>query len=230
MFRIKATQLVKKVGSHSNEVTVINHINLAVSSGEFVAILGSSGSGKSTLLHLLGGLDYPDEGIIELNGMKFPYDDDDELTEFRRKNIGFVFQSANLIQGLNAEENILLPVNINNGVLDDEYFSEIVNKLGIADLLHRLPNHMSGGEQQRVAIARALICKPSVILADEPTGNLDSKNSMVIANLLKENSSYFNQAIIVVTHDFAVANLADRVITLQDGRWADENAGNVNAV
>jgi len=215
---LKANSLVKKYTSFGGEVIAVNGVDFTADAGEFVAIVGDSGSGKSTLLHLLGGLDYPDKGSIKVGGMEFPYKNDEELTAFRRRNIGFVFQQYNLIPVLSVEENIILPVTLDGDDLDEAYFSHVASTLGIQPLLKRFPSQLSGGEQQRAAIARALICKPIIILADEPTGNLDSKTSIGVANMLKLNRSQFNQTIVMVTHNLEVAKVADRIIMLQDGR------------
>lgn len=215
---IKTRHLTKTYGQGETLVHALKDINLTISEGEFVAIVGSSGSGKSTLLQMLGGLDTPTEGEIEVSGRRLANLSDEELTIYRRRNVGFVFQSYNLSPILSIAENITLPLMLDGKVVDADFFEEVVTKLKIQDKLSQLPNTLSGGQQQRVAIARALVTKPAIILADEPTGNLDSQNSLEVVSLLKSSAYLYNQTIAVVTHDEEVAQMADRMIRLEDGQ------------
>lgn len=219
---LKTLSLVKIYGEKDNCVKALNEIDLTVLKGEFISIVGSSGSGKTTLLNLLGGLDSPSSGRIWIDGKDISKLANDDLTIFRRKHIGFVFQSYNLIPILNVYDNILLPLELDGQVVDNEYLQEIVNMIGIADKLEFLPHQLSGGQQQRVAIARALITKPAIILADEPTGNLDSKTSIDVMNLLLKSAKTFNQTIVLITHNESLAERADRVIRLEDGKITGE--------
>ena len=193
-------------------------VNLQVEKGEFVAVVGTSGSGKSTLLHMLGGLDRPTSGSVTVDGKDIFSLKDEELTIFRRRKIGFVFQNYNLVPVLNVYENILLPVQLDGSSPDQSYIQEIIHTLGIASKLENLPNNLSGGQQQRVAIARALASKPAIILADEPTGNLDSRTSQDVIGLLKVTSQKFSQTIVMITHNEEIAQLADRIIRIEDGK------------
>jgi len=199
-------------------VKAIDGIDFAVESGEFVSVVGSSGSGKSTLLHLLGGLDRPTDGTVEINGNLIYSMKDDELTIFRRRNIGFVFQSYNLVPVLNVEENILLPIQLDGNKPDMAFIDRVIETLGIAEKRNAMPNQLSGGQQQRVAIARALASKPAIVLADEPTGNLDSKSGMDVMGLLKVSGEKFSQTIVLITHNPEVAQMADRTVRIEDGR------------
>ncbi|MCL1917850.1 MAG: ABC transporter ATP-binding protein [Peptococcaceae bacterium] len=199
-------------------VKAVDGIDFEVESGEFVSIVGSSGSGKSTLLHLLGGLDRPTDGTVEINGNLIYAMKDEELTIFRRRNIGFVFQSYNLIPVLSVEENILLPIQLDGNKPDMVFVDRIIETLGIADKRLSMPNQLSGGQQQRVAIARALASKPMIILADEPTGNLDSKSGMDVIGLLKVSGEKFGQTIVLITHNTEIAQMADRTVRIEDGR------------
>lgn len=206
-------------------VRALDGVNLTVETGEFVAVVGQSGSGKSTLLHMLGGLDQPTSGYVvveghELNGMS-----DEQLTIFRRRNIGFVFQNYNLVPILNVYENIVLPIELDGNTIDTDFVSEIVNTLGLDGKRGNFPNELSGGQQQRVAIARALATKPSILLADEPTGNLDSKTSQDVLGVLKLTSTQFHQTIIMITHNEQIAQLADRIIHIEDGKMIRERCG-----
>ena len=196
----------------------VDGVDFGIKRGEFVAIVGMSGSGKSTLLYMLGGLEQPTDGEIILDGAKIYEMDSEDMVAYRRKNIGFIFQSYNLIPVINVLENITLPVELDGTKVDKEYLSEIIDFLGIRDKLYEMPNNLSGGQQQRVAIARALIAKPQIVLADEPTGNLDSKTSEDVMALLKKTSEKFNQTIILITHNNEIAALADRRITIRDGK------------
>lgn len=216
--------LSKIYGEGDNKVEALKNINLSINKGEFVAIIGASGSGKSTLLHLLGGLDRPTSGkvIIDENSI---YDyKDEELSIFRRRKIGFIFQFFNLIPVLDVEENIELPVVLDNEKVDNEYLDEIISILNLKDRRTHLPSELSGGQQQRVSIGRALINKPSIILADEPTGNLDSKNTREVIELLKFTARKFNQTLILITHDSNIASMADRVITIEDGQIIEDTS------
>ena len=215
---VKADNLVKYYGSGDSLVKAVVHVGLSVRKGEFVAVVGTSGSGKTTLLNLLGGLDYADEGTVLVDGQDITRMKEEELTVFRRRNIGFVFQSYNLVTVLNVEKNITLPIRLDGNRVDEEYIGGITSALGISDKRKAFPNQLSGGQQQRVAIARAIAGKPSVILADEPTGNLDSRTSAEVMGLLKMTSTRFHQTIIMITHNEAIAQLADRTIHMEDGR------------
>ncbi|CAB1262015.1 bacitracin ABC efflux transporter (ATP-binding protein) [Clostridiaceae bacterium BL-3] len=215
---LKAGELKKYYGTGSNIVKALDGVSLSVEPGEFVAIVGTSGSGKSTLLHMLGGLDNPISGSVEVDGKELSKMNDDELTIFRRRNIGFVFQNYNLVQILNVYENIVLPIELDGGKADSEFINKILRMLGLTEKLYNLPNNLSGGQQQRVAIGRALVTKPSIILADEPTGNLDSKTSQEVLGLLKMTGQQFHQTIVMITHNNEIAQLADRIVRIEDGR------------
>ena len=216
---ILVTNGLKKIyGSGENEVRALDDVSLSVAQGEFVSIVGTSGSGKSTLLHMLGGLDRPDEGTVQVDGVDIFSLKDEELTIFRRRKIGFVFQNYNLVPSLNVYENIVLPVRLDGREPDQEYLNSIIDILGLSEKLQNLPNNLSGGQQQRVAIARALASKPAIILADEPTGNLDSKTSQDVLGLLKITSARFSQTIVMITHNEEIAQLADRIIRIDDGK------------
>ena len=217
---LKAENLVKIYGQGENEVKALNNVSLEIEEGEFVSIVGSSGSGKSTLLNMLGGLDRLTSGDIYINNKKLGDMKDEELTIFRRRNIGFVFQNYNLVPILNVYENIVLTIELDGMKIDEEYIDSIINTLGLNQKLTNIPNNLSGGQQQRVAIARAIATKPSIILADEPTGNLDSKTSMDVIGLLKMTSQKFNQTIVMITHNEEIAQLADRIIRIEDGKIA----------
>ena len=217
---LKAENLVKIYGQGENEVKALNNVSLELEEGEIVSIVGSSGSGKSTLLNMLGGLDRFTSGDIYINNKKLGDMKDEELTIFRRRNIGFVFQNYNLVPILNVYENIVLPIELDGMKIDEEYIDSIINTLGLNQKLTNMPNNLSGGQQQRVAIARAIATKPAIILADEPTGNLDSKTSMDVIGLLKMTSQKFNQTIVMITHNEEIAQLADRIIRIEDGKIA----------
>ena len=217
---LKAENLVKIYGQGENEVKALNDVSLEIEEGEFVSIVGSSGSGKSTLLNMLGGLDRLTSGDIYINNKKLGDMKDEELTIFRGRNIGFVFQNYNLVPILNVYENIVLPIELDGMKIDEEYIDSIINTLGLNQKLTNMPNNLSGGQQQRVAIARAIATKPAIILADEPTGNLDSKTSMDVIGLLKMTSQKFNQTIVMITHNEEIAQLADRIIRIEDGKIA----------
>ena len=215
---LKANNLIKIYGKDENMVSALNDVSLEIEEGEFVAIVGTSGSGKSTLLNMLGGLDTMTRGEVYINDKKINDMNDEEITIFRRRNIGFVFQNYNLVPILNVYENIVLPIELDGVKIDTEYVDSIIEILGLKDKITNMPNNLSGGQQQRVAIARALATKPAIILADEPTGNLDSKTSMDVIGLLKMTSNNFNQTIVMITHNEEIAQLADRVIRIEDGR------------
>ena len=199
-------------------VKALDGVDLSVENGEFVAVVGTSGSGKSTLLHMMGGLDRPTEGRVEVAGKDIFSLTDDELTIFRRRKIGFIFQSYNLVPVLNVYENIALPVELDGQKPDGEYMDRIIKTLGLEEKIHNLPNQLSGGQQQRVAIARALLSKPAIILADEPTGNLDSKTSQDVMGFLKVTSDKFRQTIVMITHNEEIAQMADRIVRIEDGK------------
>jgi putative ABC transport system ATP-binding protein len=215
---LKTNELKKQYGTRSNLVKALDGVALNVEPGEFVAIVGTSGSGKSTLLHMLGGLDTPTSGSVEVDGKELSKMNDDQLTIFRRRNIGFIFQNYNLVPILNVYENIVLPIELDGEKPDKTFVDKIVKMLGLTEKLNNLPNNLSGGQQQRVAIARALATKPAIILADEPTGNLDSKTSQEVLGLLKMTSQQFHQTIVMITHNSEIAQLADRIVRIEDGR------------
>lgn len=215
---LQAKDLTKIYGSGENAVYALNGVNFSVEKGEFVAVVGTSGSGKSTLLHMLGGLDRPTSGSVVVDGQEIFSLKDEALTIFRRRKIGFVFQNYNLVPVLNVYENIVLPVQLDGKVPDAEYIDSIIETLGLESKLQNLPNNLSGGQQQRVAIARALASKPAIILADEPTGNLDSKTSQDVLGLLKVTSQKYAQTIVMITHNEEIAQLADRIIRIEDGK------------
>lgn len=222
---ILSTQNLKKIyGTGENEVHALDGVDLQVEKGEFVAVVGTSGSGKSTLLHMLGGLDRPTSGKVIVDGKDIFTLKDEELTIFRRRKIGFVFQNYNLVPVLNVYENILLPVQLDGDVPDGKYIDSIVDMLGLSSKLQNLPNNLSGGQQQRVAIARALAAKPAIILADEPTGNLDSRTSQDVLSLLKVSSQKFAQTIVMITHNEEIAQLADRIVRIEDGKIIGRNS------
>lgn len=214
---LQTENLTKIYGDGENAVHALRGINLAVEKGEFTAIVGTSGSGKSTLLHMLGGLDRPTTGKVMVDGKDIFSLSEERLTIFRRRKIGFVFQSYNLVPVLNLYENIVLPLELDGKKIDREYIDQIAETLGLKDRLEALPNQLSGGQQQRVAIARALAGTPSIILADEPTGNLDSKTSQDVLSLLKVTSEKFSQTIVMITHNEEIAQMADRIIHIEDG-------------
>ena len=215
---ILETHDLKKIyGTGENTIHALAGVNLQVETGEFVAIVGTSGSGKSTLLHMLGGLDRPTGGTVTVDGKDIFSLKDEELTIFRRRKIGFVFQNYNLVPVLNVYENIVLPIQLDGSTPDTAYVDSIIETLGLSSKLQSLPNNLSGGQQQRVAIARALAAKPAIILADEPTGNLDSKTSQDVLGLLKVTSQKFSQTIVMITHNEEISQLADRTVRIEDG-------------
>ena len=215
---LETRNLRKIYGSGDTEVRALDGVNLSVDSGEFVAIVGTSGSGKSTLLHMLGGLDRPTSGSVIVDGKDIFSLKDEALTIFRRRKIGFVFQSYNLVPVLNARENIVLPIQLDGRQVDEDFLDKIANTLGLEKKLGSLPSQLSGGQQQRVPIARALAAAPAIILADEPTGNLDSRTSQDVLSLLKVTSQKFAQTIVMITHNEEIAQAADRIIRIEDGR------------
>lgn len=215
---LQTSNLKKIYGSGDAAVHALDGVSFSVDKGEFVAIVGTSGSGKSTLLHMLGGLDRPTSGDVTVDGQKLFSLKDDDLTVFRRRKIGFVFQNYNLVPSLNVYENIVLPIQLDGNTPDAEYINSIVETLGLGSKLKNLACNLSGGQQQRVAIARALSTKPAIILADEPTGNLDSKTSLDVLKLLKMTSEKYSQTIVIITHDEQLAQMADRIVHIEDGR------------
>lgn len=222
---LQARNLVKIYGSGENAVHALDGVNLSVEKGEFVAIVGTSGSGKSTLLHMLGGLDRPTDGSVIVDGKDIFSLKDEALTIFRRRKIGFVFQSYNLVPVLNVYENIVLPMELDGKKINKEFVKQIVETLGLEGRLDALPNQLSGGQQQRVAIARALAAAPAIILADEPTGNLDSKTSQDVLSLLKVTSRKFAQTIVMITHNEEISQMADRIIRIEDGKIVTRGVG-----
>ena len=217
MVILKTIDLIKTYGTKETEVKALKSTNLEIEKGEFIAIVGPSGSGKSTLLHLLAGLDKPSSGKVFINDVNIYDLSETEISKFRRRNIGFIFQFFNLIPILSVEENIRLPVLMDGKSVDKEYMNELMEVLGIEDRKKHLPGELSGGQQQRTSIARALINKPSIIFADEPTGNLDSKNSVEVLQLLTSTIKKYNQTLVMITHDNSIADRADRIITIADG-------------
>lgn len=222
---LKTVDLRKIYGQGEAEVRALDGVNLEVEKGEFMAIVGTSGSGKSTLLHMIGGLDVPTSGQVIVDGQELNHMTDEELTIFRRRNIGFVFQQYNLVPMLNVWENIVLPVKLDGRRPDEKYIDEIIEILGLRKKMANLPNALSGGQQQRVAIARALAFKPAILLADEPTGNLDSKTSQDVLGLLKITSARYRQTILMITHNEEIAQLADRILRIEDGKLVKRQVG-----
>ena len=210
--------LKKYYGEEPNITRALDGVNFSVDEGEFVAVVGTSGSGKSTLLHMMGGLDTPTSGSVFVRDKDLSKMNDEQLTIFRRRNIGFIFQNYNLVPILNVYENIVLPIELDGDTADQRFMDNVVNMLGLDDKLKNMPNHLSGGQQQRVAIARALITKPAIILADEPTGNLDSKTSADVLGLIKRTSAEFHQTVVMITHNNDIARLADRIVRIEDGK------------
>lgn len=223
---LESKDLCKTYGSGDNKVKALDHVSINIEDGEFVSIVGTSGSGKSTLLNMLGGLDRPDCGTVNIAGKQIFTMSDENLTIFRRRNMGFVFQNYNLVPVLNVYENIVLPIELDGSEVDKKYIDTIVKTLGLQQKLTAMPNMLSGGQQQRVAVARALAYKPAIILADEPTGNLDSHTSMDVISLLKVTSREFNQTIVMITHNEEIALIADRIVRIEDGKVSGtEEAG-----
>lgn len=215
---LQAKDLKKYYGSGETQVKALDSVNLTVENGEFVAIVGTSGSGKTTLLHMLGGLDRPTSGEVIVDGQNLLTLKDEALTIFRRRKIGFVFQSYNLVPVLSVWENIILPVQLDGRKVDMPYVKELISTLGLERKLHNLPNHLSGGQQQRVAIARAMAAKPAILLADEPTGNLDSRTSQDVLSLMKVTGQKFSQTMVMITHNEEIAQMAHRIVRVEDGQ------------
>lgn len=218
---LETKNLKKYYGTEPNITKALDGVTLTVEQGEFVAIVGTSGSGKSTLLNMMGGLDVPTSGNVEVKGKDLSGLNDEQLTIFRRRNIGFIFQNYNLVPVLNVYENIVFPVELDGDTVDKNFMDEVVQMLALGDKLQNMPNNLSGGQQQRVAIARALVSKPAIILADEPTGNLDSRTSSDVLGLLKVTSQKFHQTIVMITHNSEIAQLADRIVRIEDGKIAE---------
>lgn len=215
---LTSQNLCKYYGSGENMVKALDNVSVSIDDGEFVSIIGTSGSGKSTLLNMLGGLDRPTSGDVYVKNKKLSDMNDEELTIFRRRNIGFIFQNYNLVPVLNVYENIVLPIELDGTKIDKNYIQTIIKTLGLNEKANAMPNQLSGGQQQRVAIARALAAKPAIILADEPTGNLDSKTGMDVISLLKVTSRKFQQTIVMITHNEEIAIMANRMIRIEDGK------------
>ena len=215
---LQTTDLKKYYGMEPNVTHALDGVTIAVEQGEFVAVVGTSGSGKSTLLHMMGGLDVPTSGSVRVRDKELAEMNDEQLTIFRRRNIGFIFQNYNLVPILNVYDNIVLPVELDGDMVDRKFMNEVVSMLGLEDKLYNMPNNLSGGQQQRVAIARALVTKPAIVLADEPTGNLDSRTSADVLGLLKRTSAEFNQTIVMITHNQEIAQLTDRIVRIEDGK------------
>ena len=215
---LQTVDLKKYYGAEPNITRALDGVSFSVDEGEFVAVVGTSGSGKSTLLHMMGGLDTPTSGNVIVRGDELAKKNDEELTIFRRRNIGFIFQNYNLVPILNVYEYIVLPVELDGDKADEKFLDDIVHMLALEDKLNNMPNNLSGGQQQRVAIARALITKPAIVLADEPTGNLDSRTSADVLGLLKRTGTEFHQTIVMITHNNEIAQLADRIVRIEDGK------------
>ena len=218
---LKTKNLCKYYGSGENEVKALQDVNIEIERGEFVAVVGKSGSGKSTLLHMLGGLDHPTDGKVYIGKKNIFSYKEDELAGFRRRKIGFIFQSFNLISSLNVWENIIFPISLDGRKVDEAFLKDIIQTLGLEKKLHNLPNTLSGGQQQRVAIARAIASKPEILLADEPTGNLDSKTSAEVMGMLKMSVEKYGQTLVMITHDEDIAQIADRILVIEDGKVAE---------
>ncbi|EGT5042268.1 ABC transporter ATP-binding protein [Clostridioides difficile] len=215
---LQVINLKKYYGQSSNITKALDGVTLSIEKGEFISIVGTSGSGKSTLLNMMGGLDNPTSGKVIIKGKELSTMTDEQLTIFRRRNIGFIFQNYNLVPLLNVYENIILPIGLDGETIDKDFINEIINMLSLEKKLYDMPSNLSGGQQQRVAIARALVTKPAIILADEPTGNLDSRTSSDVLSLLKVTSKKFNQTIVMITHNNEIAQLTDRIIRIEDGK------------
>lgn len=218
---LKTKNLCKYYGNGENEVKALQDVNIEIERGEFVAVVGKSGSGKSTLLHMLGGLDHPTDGKVYIGKKNIFSYKEDELVVFRRRKIGFIFQSFNLISSLNVWENIIFPISLDGKKIDEAFLKDIIQTLGLEKKLHNLPNTLSGGQQQRVAIARAIASKPEILLADEPTGNLDSKTSAEVMGTLKMSVEKYGQTLVMITHDEDIAQIADRILVIEDGKVAE---------
>ena len=218
---LETIDLKKYYGSEPNITRALDGVSLTIAAGEFVAIVGTSGSGKSTLLNMIGGLDVPTSGKVIVDGKDLSSMNDEQLTIFRRRKIGFVFQNYNLVPVLNVYGNIVLPVELDGDSVDKKFMQDVVRMLALEDKLNNMPNNLSGGQQQRVAIARALVSKPAIVLADEPTGNLDSRTSSDVLGLLKVSSQQFHQTLVMITHNNEIAQLADRIIRIEDGKISE---------
>lgn len=227
---LKTENLTKQYGSEPNLVKALDNVNISIEQGEFIAIIGTSGSGKSTLLNMLGGLDRPSGGTVKVDKFELGKLKDEDLTVFRRQRIGFIFQNYNLVPILNVYENIIMPICLDGKTPDRKFIEEVISLLGLEKKLDSLPNNLSGGQQQRVAIARALASKPAIILADEPTGNLDSKTSDEVLALLKATGKQFNQTIVMITHNPEIAQMADRVIRIEDGKITEGGKDHANRI
>ncbi len=219
---LKTEQLCKYYGTGENQVQAVKDTNITIQKGEFAAIVGKSGSGKSTLLHLLGGLDIPTSGPVWMNGKNIFALKEEELAVFRRRKIGFIFQAFNLVSSINVWENIVLPIGLDGRDVEESFVRDIIGTLGLEEKIHNLPNTLSGGQQQRVAIARAIASKPDIILADEPTGNLDSKTSDEVIGLLKMSAQKYGQTLVMITHDQDIAQIADRILVIEDGKVVEQ--------
>lgn len=220
---VKMEHVTKIYGEGNTRVWALDDVNLTVNKGEIVAVVGASGSGKSTLLHVMGGVDTPNEGNVIVDGKDITRLTDEEMSVFRRRKIGFVFQAFNLVSSINVWENIVLPLGLDGKKVDKAYVNDIITTLGLEHRIHNLPNTLSGGQQQRVAIARALVNRPEILFADEPTGNLDSKTSDEVIALLKMSAKKYGQTIVMITHDDEIAQVADRILVIEDGQVVDFN-------
>lgn len=220
---VEVKDLVKYYGKGENTVRAVDHTSLTIERGKFTAIIGKSGSGKSTLLHLIGGLDRPDAGSVQIDGENIFQLKEEKLAVFRRRKIGFIFQDFNLIPSMNVWENIVLPLGLDNKQVDPNYVRSIVRNIGLEDKLHAMPSTLSGGQKQRTAIARALVTRPAIICADEPTGNLDSRTELEVLSLLRSCVTEYGQSLIMITHDETVAQMADRIIVIEDGKVVSQS-------
>lgn len=220
---VEVKDLVKYYGKGENTVRAVDHTSLIIERGKFTAIIGKSGSGKSTLLHLIGGLDRPDAGSVQIDGENIFQLKEEKLAVFRRRKIGFIFQDFNLIPSMNVWENIVLPLGLNNKQVDPNYVRSIVRNIGLEDKLHAMPSTLSGGQKQRTAIARALVTRPAIICADEPTGNLDSRTELEVLSLLRSCVTEYGQSLVMITHDETVAQMADRIIVIEDGKVVSQS-------
>ncbi len=218
MYILEANNLTKVYGEEELEIRALDDVSLKIGQGEFVAVVGPSGSGKSTLLHVLGGLDYPDSGNVIIEGRDINEMNDQEISSYRRRKIGFIFQAYNLIPSLTVKQNIALPIRLDNKKLNEDYITEVTHLLGLEAKMNAYPHQLSGGQQQRAAIARALANKPAMIFADEPTGNLDRKNGSSVLEILKTSIKKYNQTLIMITHDMEISKTADRIIVIEDGK------------
>lgn len=220
---VEVKDLVKYYGKGENTVRAVDHTSLTIERGKFTAIIGKSGSGKSTLLHLIGGLDRPDAGSVQIDGENIFQLKEEKLAVFRRRKIGFIFQDFNLIPSMNVWENIVLPLGLDNKQVDPNYVRSIVRNIGLEDKLHAMPSTLSGGQKQRTAIARALVTRPAIICADEPTGNLDSRTELEVLSLLRSCVTEYGQSLVMITHDETVAQMADRIIVIEDGKVVSQS-------